>query len=247
MKKLALGLLALIGVAGPALAADMPVKAPMQAMQPAYTWTGFYIGVAGGGAWGHTDVIHGTNDPLFAAFPGDTTGRFNVKGALIGVTAGYNWQMGQWVVGLEGDASVVSAKGSANYLPPVFNPAFSNEVKQRDLSTFRGRFGYLANPDLLVYATGGAALSDIQLSNSNGAGTTITDSKYVWGWTAGAGLEWKFAPRFSVKAEYLYVGLSDKSFFNPASSFSPLLFLSDQHVKLSESIVRVGLNWQLTQ
>ena len=234
-----------------AWAADLPVKAaPAPIVAPLPSWTGFYVGLAGGYAWGHTHIYHGTNDPLFGAFPGDVTEQFKVDGVLIGLTTGYNWQMGQWLVGLEGDISASSAKGTAFDKPPEFNQNFNNEVKQRYLSTFRGRFGYLARPDLLVYATGGAALSDIRLknaSNQNSSTAGIADSAWVWGWTAGAGVEWKIVPRLSVKAEYLHVGFDDHSYFNPASPFSPNLFLSDQHVKLSQDIVRVGFNWQLTQ
>jgi outer membrane immunogenic protein len=239
--------LAIFNFAPAAYAADMPVKALAPA-PPVATWTGFYVGLVGGYEWGTTRTDHGPNDPFFNApiFVTNVTNNYNVNGALGGATAGYNWQAGVWVVGAEADYSAVFASGSGFGLAPLFTTTFAYGAKQRDLATFRGRFGYLAKPDLLIYATGGAALSNIAATNSNGAGTWISDPEYVWGWTAGAGVEWKFASHFSAKAEYLHVGFNDKSYFNPASTFAPPgAFLSDQHIRLHQDMVRVGINYQL--
>src|SRR5262245_50932626 len=117
----------------PAAAADLSV-APIYKAPPApvVTWSGSYIGVSGGGAWGSA-VVH--NDTTGV----DQTPRFDLNGALVGVTTGLQIQNGGWVVGYEGDTSATSKKGSAAEFPP--NAGFSNEVRERWLSTFRGRVG----------------------------------------------------------------------------------------------------------
>src|SRR5437868_15161607 len=100
-------LVALLGLVGQAAAADlgrrgqqMPVKAPY--MAPVYNWTGLYLGINGGGGWGRSAWTS----------PGLTTGDFNLSGGMIGGTAGYNWQAGQAVFGLEGDIDWANIKGS---------------------------------------------------------------------------------------------------------------------------------------
>ena len=93
-----LGMMALVASAG---AADMPARYGRPAFViPVYNWTGFYIGINGGGAWGDTKW--------------SSIGTFDVSGAMIGGTAGYNWQLGPWVLGLEGDADWTNINGSSN-------------------------------------------------------------------------------------------------------------------------------------
>src|SRR5580698_1271119 len=103
MKRLVLAGLAVAMMAGSAAAADMTpryqqpyVKAPLY--NPAYNWTGFYIGINGGGGWGNSAW--------------DTTGGFDTSGGLVGGTIGYNWQLGTWVLGVEGDIDWADIKGS---------------------------------------------------------------------------------------------------------------------------------------
>ena len=83
-----------------AMAADIPVRAPARApvLVPAFTWSGFYIGLNGGYGWGTSTW--------------DSTGSFDVSGGLVGGTIGYNWQVGTWVFGLEGDIDWADIKGS---------------------------------------------------------------------------------------------------------------------------------------
>jgi len=113
-------------------------------------------------------------------------------------------------------------------------------VKERWLSTFRGRVGY-AKDNWLLYATGGAALANVESSITAPAGQ-ISDKQWHWGWTAGAGVEVKLSRGWSAKLEYLYVGLQDKTYFNPAPS---LALPGNQRVNLDDHIVRVGVNYQL--
>jgi len=181
------------------------------------TWGGSYVGISGG--WeggGTTSIFHGPNDPLGFP-PAQETNNFSVHGALFGLTDGYNLQYGSWIIGYEGDTSITLVRGGSAVLPPA-NTAFAAEVQMQDLSTWRGRLGWLWTPDWLIYGTGGAALADIRYNQVNGLGSELGEDHYVWGYAAGGGVEWKFAPSYSLKLEYLHVGFQEKSFLNPAQS-----------------------------
>src|SRR5215510_6482506 len=206
----ALALVVASAMLAPACAADLNI-APIYKAPPAVaTWAGSYVGIAGGGAWGSSvlrDNVTGV----------EQTPRTNLSGGIIGMTSGFNIQNGNWLLGFEGDISAASKKGSTFEFPP--NAAFSNEVREQWLSTFRGRVGY-ARENWLVYATGGAALAKIANSIVASAGT-ISDQQWHWGWTAGGGLEVKLNQDWSAKIEYLYVGLQDKSYFQPSAESVP--------------------------
>jgi outer membrane immunogenic protein len=226
----ATALLALIPAARVS-AADLGVAPIYRAPAPVANWTGSYIGIAGGGAWG-SSIVHNDLTGL------DQTPRFDLRGGIIGVTTGYNLQNGRLVYGYESDTSITSKQGSAFDFPPA--GAFSNQVKEPWLSTYRGRLGYAQN-NWLVYATGGAALAGVDVSNFGPVGQ-ISERHWHWGWTVGGGVEMKLTPDWSAKVEYLYVGLQDKSYFNPAPSPA---FASNQRVSLDDHVVRFGVNYKL--
>ncbi len=191
MKKLLLasiGLLAL-GVAS-ASAADiprrqaMPAKAPVYVVPP-YNWTGFYVGINGGGGWGRSDF----STPLASE-------SFNISGGLVGGTLGYNYQMGQVVFGLEGDIDWSNIRGSG------VCGGLSCSVRNDWLGTVRGRLGY-AIDRFMPYVTGGAAFGDIKTSVA-GVGDAHTTKA---GWTVGGGIEAAIAGPWTAKVEYLYVDL----------------------------------------
>jgi outer membrane immunogenic protein len=178
MKKLALGLL-LASIAGAASAADLSAprsaaytKAP--ALSPAVNWSGFYIGAVGGYA------SETGSDPL------------GIKGGFGGATVGYNWQFGQFVLGLEGDGTFGDVSSTATI------GGVTATAKVDSFSTIRGRAG-VAVDQVLFYGTVGLALADIKISTP-----TASASNTQTGFAAGAGVEWMFAPRWSLKAEYLY-------------------------------------------
>jgi outer membrane immunogenic protein len=192
MKKLLLasvGILAL-GVAS-ASAADlprreaMPAKAPAYVPPPLYNWTGFYVGINGGGGFGRSDFS--------APF---ASGSFDTSGGLVGGTVGYNWQMDPVVFGLEGDIDWSNIRGSATC------GGTTCETRNDWLGTVRGRLGY-AFDRFLPYVTGGAAFGNIKTSIA-GVGDS-SDSKV--GWTLGGGLEAAIAGPWTAKVEYLYVDL----------------------------------------
>jgi outer membrane immunogenic protein len=187
MKKLFVGAAALLalGVA-PALAADMPVKArpaPV-AIESASNWTGFYIGLNAGYGWGDASSI---NDPVdqasqnffFETFFNPTlntkfNSAFRQSGAIVGGQAGYNWQFSNRVVaGVETDLLFSDVRGGDIHgvlfalPPPVIVGLPFNAVAERRLEwfgTFRGRLGFLATPNLLLYGTGGLAYGETRSS-----------------------------------------------------------------------------------
>jgi outer membrane immunogenic protein len=181
-----------MALAGTAAAADLstrPVapyyKAPVYA-PVAYNWSGFYLGINGGGGWGSSSW--------------DSTGGFGTSGGLVGGTVGYNYQMGQAVIGLEGDIDWADINGT------VTSGACPTGCQTSDswLSTVRGRLGYAADR-FLPYVTGGAAFGDIRASNPGFPGGSATNT----GWTVGGGIEFAAAGHWTAKAEYLYVDLGN--------------------------------------
>ena len=215
MKKILLtttGLIAL-GMA-PAIAADLPAgpytKAP--AAIAINNWTGFYIGAMGGYAQENSSGI-GT-----------------LSGGFAGGTAGYNWQMGNIVLGLEADAAWADVGATVGVVGLA-----SLSSKIRDTGTVRGRVGY-AFDQVLIYGTGGYAWADNRMTASL-LGVSVSDSHIHSGWTVGAGVEVMFAPKWSVKAEYLY-----RSFQSETYNF-PGIVTNVASGTLNLNSVQVGVNY----
>jgi outer membrane immunogenic protein len=220
MKHVFFALVGLAALTGTAAAADLPprmapapyYKAPVAV--PVYNWTGFYIGINGGGGFGHSQW--------------DSTGSFNVSGGLVGGTIGYNYQFGQAVVGVEGDIDWADINGTTNAACP-----FGCKTTDKWLSTVRGRLGYAADR-FMPFVTGGAAFGDIRASTPGFAGANQTNA----GWTVGAGLEFAIAGNWTAKAEYLYVDLGK---FNCGISCGALV---TDNVSFTTNIVRAGVNYR---
>jgi outer membrane immunogenic protein len=230
-KNIILGAVAAL-VLGPtaAAAADLPVKAPVPIA--IYDWTGFYIGVSGGGSFGqstHIDQATGL---------GDTIG-YNVKGGLVGGTLGYNWQVSRFVVGFEGDASWVGQYGSNVDDGLAGNPAFTSFTKETWVATARGRLGYAVN-NLLFYGTGGYAAAGVEagVKDSNTGALLASATSTRSGWTAGGGLEWGFAPNWSAKFEWLYMKF-DSAAFNTLAAEGPR-----SSVPFDDNVDRAGINYR---
>jgi outer membrane immunogenic protein len=229
MKRILMAAAFALAAGGPALAADLPMPAPVppHAYVPAvpyYNWTGFYIGINGGGAFGNTSWTD-PNDP--------PTGNFNVSGYLIGGTVGGNYQIGSFVLGVEGDGDWANINGT------TFNTscfAVGCETKSNWLATVRGRAGW-AWDRVLFYGTGGAAFANVQGS----AGVLPFSSSTQTGWTAGAGVEYAFAPNWTAKVEYLFVDLGNAScgFGNCGATGGV-----NTNISLNENIIRGGINFK---
>lgn len=212
---LAIGVLSL-GSFGNAMAADMPAKAPVYTAPPVamYNWTGFYVGINGGGGWGrssHTDTL------------GVTTGNFNLSGGLIGGTIGYNWQNANFVYGLEADWDWANIRGTTNT-----NCAVGCETKITSFGTLRPRVG-MAWDNFLLYVTGGLAWDTVKAGQP-----AFSSNNARLGWTVGGGAEAFIAPKWSIKAEYLYAGLND-------TSYTVVIPVNVQQHNIS--IVRAGINY----
>ena len=240
MKQIAaVAALVVFAATGVAQAADLPVKAPMRAAPVAYSWTGCFIGAAGGGVWGRSRHISGD----LATLGVDITNNYNINGGILGVEYGCSYQSGQWLFGTESDFSWTGLRGGANNIAP-FNTASISSTDQHWLSTSRLRVGFLATPDLLLYATGGLATARVEaIVNAIAVGGgVISESRTRWGWTGGAGAELHLSGNWSAKVDYLFVRLNDKEYFVPP----PVGFASRGNVPVSEHIVRVGLNYKFT-
>jgi outer membrane immunogenic protein len=183
-----IGLLASVVVgAGAASAADLAVKAPPAAPVYLSDWAGFYIGINGGG---------GFADEKFDRFEG--TWNRSPSGGFVGGHAGYNWQSGLVVAGLEVDFDGAD-------ISQTFNPVPTSTVTEKtdELATARARLGYVVLPNLLAYGTAGAAWGHSE-STKNALATITTDAGDQFGWAAGVGLEYKIWNRFIVRTEYLH-------------------------------------------
>ncbi len=234
MKQLGFAALMLLGIVGSnfsAGAGDLPIpaKGPAPEFLPPPRWSGFYVGINGGGGLGPTSQTL-TVDPLIAALGVSTTGTYEVSGALLGATLGYNRQAGSWVFGIEGDIDWSSIGGQVT--GPVMGIPATFETQMPWLNTFRARVGY-AFGSFLPYITGGGAFGGVRATDAitiPGSGNVLGGLSDVrLGWTAGAGLEYAFNQDLSAKIEYLYVDLG-----------SDILVLDD--VKFSAYLIRGGVN-----
>lgn len=202
-KKIALVAAATVGLSSAALAADMrlPVKAPPPIVSPALNWSGFYIGVMGG---------YGVSDEISAAIPGlpgVTVGSDDLSGGFVGGTIGYNWQApgSQFVFGIEVDG----AWSDINYTENLgLGITFEDRIEA--LGSVTGRLGMAFNT-LLLYAKGGFAWGINEISFTNGL-ITLAERETHTGWTVGGGLEFMFAPNWTLKGEYMYVDLGDANY-----------------------------------
>jgi outer membrane immunogenic protein len=211
MKKILLGTIGAValGMAAPAVAADlpqrMPAAAPAVVMPYVYDWTGFYIGANGGygssrncwGNFGNAVVPEGCNSR---------------SGGMIGGQGGYRWQMGQVVFGVEAEGDWASLRGS---LPSVAFPGTTNSSKVTSVGLFTGQLGFAMNA-ALFYLKGGAALTNNNFLNYNtasGVGLYYATSHKL-GATVGVGFEYGFTPNWSAGIEYdhLMMGNANNSF-----------------------------------
>lgn len=206
-------------MATPSLAADLPApsyKAPIYSV-PLYNWTGFYLGINGGYAWGSAQWTGGAGN--FESSP---------KGWMAGGTIGYNLQTGTWVWGLEADLDYLDLNGTTD---SAFCPSCS--FKSTWLATGRGRLGYSFDR-FLPYLTGGVAYGNMKVSTPIG-----DESKTKAGWTVGAGLEYALAGNWTTKVEYLYVDLGSMT-----CGMASCGGATDATIDVTANIVRAGLNYR---
>jgi outer membrane immunogenic protein len=267
------------GIAGAAFCGASALAADLRTKAPAYVgpvavggWSGFYLGGNIGYAWGHSDAVTSAACGPFIPFYFDCgnqalvqasgTGRLSPKGFTGGFQAGLNWQAGPLVYGAELDFGAfdleASRTASSAYVAVIPGVPFTTSlsIETHWLLTARGRIGWTPTPNMLLYATGGLALTKIEVANSfvdfntvpvdlsgRGAGS---GSETKVGWTIGGGSEWMLASNWTAKAEYLYVDFGDVSASSvvsnvPTPTARSLLTTSSD---LTAHVVRVGLNYR---
>jgi outer membrane immunogenic protein len=238
MKKLLLGSLVALTMGGSAaIAADMPLKAPPPVV--VWSWTGCYVGIEGGGAWGRSKHQSFFSPGLGTA--GDFTSWYDVSGGLAGVEYGCNQQFGgNWVFGVEGDFSWSGKKGSSGEVLPFGTPGFTDETREKWLSTTRARIGWSWDR-AWWYFTGGLASAKVEGRVTVPGVATFADTHTLYGWTVGVGLEYAFWNNWSVKAEYLYVRLETQAY-----QFLGTGLAQRMGIPLDDHVFRVGLNWRYT-
>lgn len=266
-KKLLAGSVVLMSAFGSAaFAADLPSRkyAPAAPVMPAFSWTGFYVGVNAGAAW-----THGSTG-LTPFTPGwfnliDQNGGWRNSNNDVGFTGGgqigYNHQIGSIVLGAEADFNYIDAEtkrsGTANIPLGAFGSLSSSFVARSQVEwfgTLRARVGFTPMDRLMIYGTGGLAYGQVKSSAIetfdfyNAAGGNVFSDRSTGsksgtrlGWTLGAGAEYALTNNLSLKAEYLYVDLG-KQHFNTISSLGDAEVRVDRDTKFS--VVRAGINYR---
>jgi outer membrane immunogenic protein len=231
-------------VSFPAFAADMPLKARPAIAPAPFSWTGFYLGGNVGYGWGHADggtvSFFQPIGTLAGTIPGNS---IDTNGVIGGGEIGFNQQLGNWVLGIEGDFSGTGMKGS------ITNTALSYTAHSEIdwLATVRGRLG-VAFDRTLVYGTGGLAVGSVKstLDDTYPGPVVITTSStntHV-GWTAGAGVATMLTQSWSVKLEYLHVDLGSKQ-YNHNEPSPPGWPLISYNASVTADVVRGGFDFKL--
>jgi outer membrane immunogenic protein len=234
LKKTLLSAAAVLTFAATAQAADI--------IEPtAYDWTGPYIGIQGGYAWGENDVevdVPGTAEALrsepVVLFPEDD-GSIDMDGGMGGLHLGYLWQDDSLVFGIEADGEFADIEGDTDILEFPDGPPIGELEQQIEwLASLRARLGF-AMDRTLIYATGGLAVGGVEFSGDINFGpTSDSEDSTEWGWTIGGGIEQAFTDSLSARIEYRYTDLSKSDLTLSRFEFD---VDNDFHA------VRLGLSW----
>lgn len=224
MKKFFGSLIALTVLSSAAFAADMPLrKAPPLAPEYATDWSGFSIGLLGGYGWADAKpdfggkTLSGFHDP-------------SMRGWVAGGYAGYNWNPGSFVLGLEGDYTQADITETQ-----TLGESFTIRTKVDRLASARARVGYLVTPHLLAYGTGGIGFGS---GVAEIVGSPFSARGNGWGWVAGAGLEYSLGAKLKLRAEYLHYDLGTVNFA------SGIPFSLNVNAAVTVDVVRAGLGFQ---
>jgi outer membrane immunogenic protein len=193
----AVAISAIVGI-GAASAADMApryTKAPPMVVDPAYNWSGFYLGAQVGYAWNAQDNY---TREFRGVVPDGFFQPYRTEGVVGGLHGGYNWQFRQFVLGIEADGEGADIRGGYRLAN-----ASGTDFRLRDQASIRGRLGVAYN-NSLFYVTGGAAFTDIQHTYVSANIVFEGISSERTGYTVGAGWEYGFAANWSARLEYRY-------------------------------------------
>jgi outer membrane immunogenic protein len=243
-------------------AADLPARpyTKASAIDPGYNWSGFYVGINAGYGWGTSSTTL-TPDAfeVVRVLPGLNPLPPNLRpsGFVAGGQAGYNYQVGSVVAGLEADLSYAGLRDNNSATGPFsIGGVLTTQIATRLdwFGTVRARLGVLPASNFLLYATGGLAYGNVRTTTTGSnlpainctqtfiycaAGST---SGVSVGWTAGAGVEYAFAREWTARAEYLYLDLGNRSVTFPDLDNVPGTLTSASSFRAH--IVRGGLNYR---
>jgi outer membrane immunogenic protein len=239
-----------VTMAGPAMAADMPLQAAAPFAER-FSWTGCYLGGHLGGGFGRkdiTDPVQLVQDSFLGA--GSTTGITTVSptpsGAVIGGQIGCDYQFApSWVVGVEGAASASTMKNTRSVGLPLGNPDTAFVKASTDfLPSVTVRLGY-AIDNVLLYAKGGVALAGDKYDvtgSFQGVPFAFEGLDNRLGWTVGGGVDWAFSHHWSVNLEYDYYqfGHGGVLMSDPINTFAAVV-----DVKQNVQVVKAGLNFHI--
>jgi outer membrane immunogenic protein len=259
--------------AGQAHAADLPAaapayKAPAVVPSPAFNWSGFYVGGNIGYGWSSngdgvrfTDFPAGSFANTFAIGQTPRAVGFSPKGVIGGAEAGFNWQTGALVLGVETDISGARIKDSGTFVftgPSLLGaPETTTASSSLDwLATVRGRIGFTPTDRLLVFGTGGVAFGQVnnQMSiiASNPPGFPVfvatlngSQNSTRTGWAAGAGVQYAVTNNLFAKVEWLHYDLGTSSITSPEilnGATQPFGLISN--IKTNGNIARFGMDYK---
>ncbi len=231
MKKFLLGaagLVAAMSMSAPASAADMGVpyaKAPSPMIAAIYDWSGFYLGLNGGGGSARKcwDI---SNNLGVAVNPAVREGCHDATGGMAGGQIGFRWQSAAWVFGIEAQGDWANFKGSNASLFPFAAGPVTNQTKITGLGLLTGQVGYAWSNVLFYVKGGGAVVSDRYRGIVTATGVFFDQAdENRWGGVVGAGVEVGFAPNWSVAFEYDH------------------LFLGNRNIQMTNTVTGVLSRW----
>jgi outer membrane immunogenic protein len=269
LKGVAIAALTAVGTVA-AQAADLPTRKEAPApvfVPPPFTWTGFYVGLNAGGIWPSGSRSATLVAPAAFPFPVSTffPGGLGSQSAgfIGGGQAGYNWQTGAFVLGIETDFDGTTVSKSFNNVGAPFTGAgllngdfltVNGKASLSWLGTTRARLGFVATPDnrLMIYATGGVAYgggsSNFSVFDATqGAFWTGSPSSTRVGWTVGGGVEYALTNNWTIKGEYLYADLGSHSFNSLGNTAALIAFPGvaiTGKLNYNASIFRAGVNYK---
>jgi opacity protein-like surface antigen len=242
MRRAFLGMISAVAssLAVQASAADLPARvypaAPAAVPSPLYDWSGFYIGINGGGGSAHN--CWNLVADAFGDLPG-SEGCHDATGGTVGGQIGYRWQSADWVFGVEGQGNWADFSGSN--VSNLFAPDF-NRSRVDGFGLITGQVGYALN-NVLFYVKGGVAVTGNKYDAFSGAdGSTLgSASETRWGGTIGLGAEFAFAQNWSLGAEYnhLFMGSHNINLTDPTGAL-----LETESIKQDVDIGLVRLNYR---
>jgi outer membrane immunogenic protein len=238
MKKFLIGAVGMVAMATSASAADLGArpytKAPPPMMVAMYDWSGFYIGLNGGGGWSHKcwDLVNDGSGPIL---PAEADGCHNATGGTFGGQIGYRWQSAAFVYGLEAQGNWADFQGDNIALTDT---TARNHSKIDAFGLFTGQVGYAWNNVLLYVKYSGIDIP------TNVAFDTASETR--WGGVIGVGLEYGFTPNwtFGVEYDHMFMGTRDISLLN-TGTFGPVGTLSGiESIKQDVDLLTVRLNYR---